>query len=161
SLIAGWLPVVFAGQMEISLEQAAPYRLALWVAPMLYLLALLPVWRLAAGKPAAQESHQAPREPAPIGLLTFFGIFVYLAAISEGIIRTFFNIYLDDGLAVPSAHIGIIMGVAQLLPIVAALLAPILMARWGIGYALAIAILGTAAAMLLLAIAPSLWLVAL
>jgi hypothetical protein len=59
-------------------------------------------------------------------------------------VRTFFNVYLDAGLAVPSAQIGTIMGAAQLLPIVAALAAPILMARLGTGYALAGAILGSA-----------------
>ena len=44
-------------------------------------------------------------------------------------VRTFFNVYLDTGLGVTPATIGTIMGVAQLLPIGAALVVPVLVAR--------------------------------
>jgi MFS family permease len=84
-----------------------------------------------------------------------------LVAAGEGTVRAFFNLYLDAALAIPSTQIGMLMGTAQLLPIAAALAAPALMARWGTGYAMAGAILGIAASLLLLAIVPALWMVAL
>jgi MFS family permease len=161
SLLAGWLPGLFAGMFGMTLDQAAPYRLALWAGPLLILLAMLPLWRADPGKTRVPDVQQATGEPAPVGLLTFFGLVVYLAAIGEGTVRTFFNVYLDAGLAVPPAQIGIIMGLAQLLPIGAALSAPLLMARWGTGYALAGATLGIAASLLLLALVPAVWMVAL
>jgi MFS family permease len=157
SLLAGWLPALFASIFGMALDQAAPYRLALWVGPLLLLLSMLPLWTADPGKTATQDAGQATVEPPPVRLLFFFGVVTYLVAVGEGTVRAFFNIYLDAGLAVPSTQIGTIMGVTQLLPIAAALAAPILMARWGTGYALAGAILGVAASLLLLAVVPTLW----
>jgi MFS family permease len=160
SLLAGWLPGLFAGSLGMTLDQAAPYRLALWVGPILFLLATLPVWKADRGKKAMYDTQQKDGKPAPLGLLAFFGVLVYLSAISEGIVRTFFNVYLDAGLSVPPAQIGAIMGLAQLLPIGAALAVPIFMARWGTGYVLVVATLGIAASMLLLAVGLAVWMVA-
>jgi hypothetical protein len=161
SLCAGWLPGRLASLFGMTLEQAAPYRLALWAGPLLLLLSMLPLWGADAGKMTAQDAQQAAAGLAPLGLLAFLGVVVYLLAIGEGAVRTFFNVYLDAGLAVPAVQIGAIMGVAQLLPIVAALSMPIFIARWGTGYALAATSLGIAASLLLLAFAPALWMVAL
>lgn len=160
SLIGGWLPGPIATALGMTLDQAAPYGLALWAGPPLILLANWPLWKTDPGKTAVQDAQHAAGERAPIGLLLFFGVVVYLAAISQGTVRAFFNVYLDTGLAVPSAQIGTIMGVAQLLPVAAALAAPLLIARWGTDYALAGAIVGVAASLFLLAIVPTLWMVA-
>jgi MFS family permease len=72
-------------------------------------------------------------------------------------VRTFFNVYLDTALAVPAAQIGAIMGIAQLLPVVAVLSAPLLIARLGTGYALVAAVLGIGVCLLPLATTPPLW----
>ena len=53
------------------------------------------------------------------------------------------------------------LGIGQLLPVVAALSAPILMARRGIGFTLTSTSLGVAATLFLLAFVPAVWMVAL
>jgi MFS family permease len=119
------------------------------------------VWKADRGKKAVYDTQQTDGKSASLGLLVFFGVVVYLSAISEGIVRTFFNVYLDAGLSVPPAQIGTIMGLAQLLPIGAALAVPIFMVRWGTGYVLVVATLGMAASMLLLAVGLAVWMVGL
>ena len=56
---------------------------------------------------------------------------VLLQVAGEGAARTFFNVYLDAGLHVPTAQIGVLSAAGQLLAVPAALAAPLLMARWG------------------------------
>jgi MFS family permease len=49
----------------------------------------------------------------------------------RGAVVTFFNVYLDEGLAVSTALIGAMSAIGQLLSAPAALVAPLLAARWG------------------------------
>jgi MFS family permease len=151
SLIAGLLPGLFAGWLDLTLDQTTPYRLTLWVGVVLSFLAILPLLGANQARAAIHGQQQIADGPAPVGLLVFFGLIVFLQSIGEGAVRAFFNVYLDTGLAVPSAQIGAIMGVAQLLPIAAALSTPVLMARLGAGYTLAAAVLGISVCLLPLA----------
>jgi len=161
SLIAGLLPDLFAGWLDLSVDQAAPYRLTLWIGPILMLLSFLPLSRADAARTTEPQKQQTASEPAPMRWLIFFGLFVFLQVIGEGAVRAFFNVYLDSALAVPSAQIGTIMGLAQLLPMVAALSAPLLIARFGTGYALVAAILAVSLCLLPLAAGPQLGVAAL
>jgi MFS family permease len=156
SLMAGFLPGWFAGWLDLSLDETAPYRLALWVGPVLMGLALLPLLSAEPAMAVIRSQQKGANESAPIGLLAFFGLIVFLQSIGEGAVRTFFNVYLDTQMGVPPAQIGTIMGVAQLLPIVAALSTPFLIARLGTGYALVVAILGIGFCLLPLAAVPHL-----
>ena len=98
-------------------------------------------------------SHIARAEAgrAPFGLLVFFGSMALLAAIGEGAVRTFFNVYLDTGLGVSTAAIGVIMGIAQLLPMFVAFGVPLLLARLGTGRSLLAGVLAIAGCLLILA----------
>jgi hypothetical protein len=109
---------------------------------------------------ARQETQQQGAARAPLALLAFFGLVTFLGATGEGAVRAFFNVYLDTGLGVTPAVIGTIMGVAQLLPIGAAFAVPILVARWGTGYALAAGFLGAGIFLVPLAAMPLVWVVA-
>jgi MFS family permease len=160
SLVAGLLPGLIAGWIDLTLDNAEPYRIALWLGPLLLFLSILPLF----GADPARSTHSEQRAaagPMPIGLLAIFGAIIFLQSISEGAVRTFFNIYLDTGLAVPTAQIGAIMGVAQLLPIAAALSAPMFIARLGAGHTQVAAILGIGACMLPLAVVPQIGVAAL
>jgi MFS family permease len=160
SLAGGILPGLLAGLIGASLDQPEPYRLTLWLGPILFGVAIL---TLAGADPAqlAQQDTQPMHEPgAPLGLLAFFGVVTFLGAIGEGAARAFFNVYLDIGLGVALAAIGTMMGLAQLLPIGAALVVPLLVARWGTGYALATGFLGAAIFLAPLAIVPLVWMAA-
>lgn len=156
SLLGGLLPGLFAGWFNLSLQQPAPYRLALWAGPILLSLAILPLLGADPARMAVRGEQQSDSGALPIKWLLFFGLFAFLQVIGEGAVRAFFNIYLDTGLAVPTAQIGTVMALAQLLPIVVVLSAPLLIARVGAGYTLAAAAVGSGLCLLPLATAPQL-----
>jgi len=56
---------------------------------------------------------------------------VLLRAASVGASRTFFNVYLDDGLGVSTANIGLLYAIIQLASAPAALAMPVLSKRGG------------------------------
>jgi MFS family permease len=159
SVIAGVLPGILARQAGISLEEASPYRLALWLGPILCWVSLLPLLGADPGRVLTQTSA-GTKERAPLGLLAFWTVTVFFASMGEGAIRTFFNVFLDMELNALPATIGFVMGVAQLLPIAVALALPLLMLRWGTGYTLLGAILVLATCLVPIALAGTLWVAA-
>ncbi len=170
SVMAGVLPGILAatalaGSPHAGLDQPEPYRMALWVGPLLCVVAILPLLgaapgRTAAGpgelatseRPAGTFETQATKTSLPLALLTFWAVVIFLEAMSEGSVRTFFNVLLDQGLGTSTADIGFIMGAAQLLPIAVALAVPLLLSRWGTGYTLLAGILALAACLIPFAI---------
>jgi hypothetical protein len=163
SVLAGVLPSLLSGWLGVGLEAPDPYRLALWAAPILCLLSVLPL--LGADRGAVitgtgtavtdpSQSGDSPEATAgtPLGLLAFWALVVFLAAAGEGTVRSFFNVLLDTTLEVPTATIGLTMGAAQLLPILVALPLPLMLTRWGPGYTLLGGIVALAACLVPLAL---------
>ena len=164
SVLAGVLPGFLAATAlapQSGLDQPGPYRLALWAGPLLCALAILPLLRAAPGRsavgPGEHETSERPvgtfevladKKSVPVALLVFWALVIFLEAMSEGSVRTFFNVLLDRSLGAPTATIGLVMGAAQLLPIVVALAVPLLLARWGTGYTLLAGILALAACLI-------------
>lgn len=148
-LIAGVLPGLAAGWLNLSLDDPAPYRLGLWIAPLVYLAA---GWLVAGMRPLrAPVVNAQDRGAAPPWFLFFYlGLVIFLQTSGEGSARAFFNVYLDAELALEPAQIGAIMGVAQALPIAAALGSPSLMQRFGPARTMAISSLGVGAAFVLM-----------
>jgi MFS family permease len=139
SIVAGILPGWLASRQGYLLDQPEPYRLALWVGPVLCLIAVITLGAVspgAVGNNSVPNTKQAAKSGAPFALLAFWALVVFLAAIGEGTVRTFFNVLLDAGLRIPPASIGMVMGIGQLLPIAVALVVPLLLTRWGTGYTL-------------------------
>jgi hypothetical protein len=160
SLIGGVLPGLLTGRLGFSLDQPDPYRLALWLGPILAAGAVVVMAGAEPGHVARHETHQISPARVPLALLLFFGLVAFLGAIGEGAVRTFFNIYLDAGLGISPAAIGSIMGLAQLLPIGAALAVPLLVARWGTGYTVVAGLLGVSLFLVPLAAIPLVWVAA-
>jgi predicted MFS family arabinose efflux permease len=169
SIVAGILPDLWGVRIGIGMDQPTPYRLALWLGPILCWLGILPLIGAdpgyvheeeGSGDQASAPMHGRTSRRAPLGLLVFWGIFVLIAAIGEGSVRTFFNVYMNNALAVPPATIGVIMGAAQILPILAALALPLALTRWGAGYTLGAGLLVMAAFLAPLATTPQLWIAA-
>jgi MFS family permease len=133
SVVAGFLPGLFSGIQDVSLGLPAPYRLGLWGAPVFFLLSAWAVMQ--ARYVALPRPDRAPgtRSERPMAVLLFVTLTVFLMATVEGSVRSFFNVYLDASLALHTPRIGVIMGVGQLLPAVAALTAPVLMGWLGAG----------------------------
>jgi MFS family permease len=159
SLIAGVLPGVFAGQRGLLLEQAAPYRLTLWVAALLLFPGALLLLRT---RPAAGQqtrgvppSHSAPpANRVPYALIAAIALIMGLRFGGRATTLTFFNVYLDDGLGISTALIGTLTALAQLLSVPVALCAPLLVGRWGNARIIFLGTLGSGLSVLLLALFP-------
>ena len=118
---------------------------------------------LAAQEPEISMSHQeTPTQKstgnpvATIALVAFIG---FLRVMGEGAPRAFINVYLDAGLHVPLAQIGLLIGIARLLAVPAGLVMPAIAARWGTGRTVAFGALGVVLGLLPLALIPH-WLAA-
>jgi MFS family permease len=130
SLAAGFLPGVFAAWLGRSLDQPAPYWYPLWLVVLAHFLCVA-AWVGARPVTAAESSEPTEAASAPLGLFVFFGLVVFLQTAGEGAVRAFFNVYLDAALHLPTAQIGAIFAVGQLLPVFMALVTPRLLNRWG------------------------------
>jgi hypothetical protein len=151
SLAAGAMPGLMVAWTGGSLADAAPYRTALYLVPLLFLVCVVV---LASGRRAAlteKSKQEVVATPRRLGMLLILGGIVLLQSAAEGPLRAFFNVYLDRGLGVPTDQIGGIIGLAQLLPVAGALLTVNLLARWGAARTLALVSIGTAVALLPLA----------
>lgn len=62
---------------------------------------------------------------APYRMMVVLGVVILLTGMGEGAARTFFNVYLDAGLHTPTASIGVLAAVGQLLAAPAALAMPL------------------------------------
>jgi MFS family permease len=136
SLVAGVLPDVFAALLGVSLEEAAPYRLTLWLAALLLVPAVLVLrpTRSTAGQLGQASAANAPLARTgrpPYGLISAIALIMAFRFGGRGAVVTFFNVYLDEGLGVSTALIGAMSAIGQLLSVPAALVAPLLAARWG------------------------------
>lgn len=150
SLVAGLLPGLVIAWRGGALDEPAPYRYALWLAPLVYALSIF-VWAGAPRVKLAGEAETLSTSMKPLRLFVFFGLVVFLLTASEGAVRAFFNVYLDQALHVPTAQIGTILGVGQLLPVFIVLITPQLLGRWGTSLTLFVTTAGAGLAMLPLA----------
>lgn len=133
SLTAGALPALFAAWRGLSLDLPDPYRLGLWFAPALFVLSgllILKARSVTLPRPANLSPEEGKR---PNAMLAFLAVTTFLIAATEGSLYAFLNVYLDTALNIPTAGIGVILGVGRLLPAVAAMTAPALMAWMGAG----------------------------
>jgi MFS family permease len=138
SLLGGWLPGILARGLGLSLAEAAPYRYPLLLAAVLLVPGVLVMLPTRSGDgppppvpmPAGQEL-EGRAGSIPWSLLVIIGLIMALRFGGRGTVTTFFNVYMDEGLGVPTALIGILSAAGQLLSVPAALVAPLLAIRWG------------------------------
>jgi len=151
SLVAGVLPGILVALMGGSLTDAAPYRAVLWIVPLMFLAGIPLLTRTHPLRPAATRVVDAIADRRrPMATFLILGAIVVLQTAAEGPVRAFFNVYLDRGLGVHPAQIGLVIGAAQLLPVVGALATVSLLARWGAARTLSMASFGTTMSLLLL-----------
>jgi MFS family permease len=161
SLIGGFLPSTLAALLGASSEQPAPYRYALVLAGLAMIPAMLAIWGAQSGAepqddtPAAASVASASTAAAPIvGLLTLIALVRLLQVSGLAALTTFFNVYLDTELLLPTAQIGAIIACARLLGVPAALTTSTLTARFGNRAVVIAASLGTALSILPVALIP-------
>ena len=154
SLIGGFLPGLFAMVLDISLDNPAPYRYPLLLAAITLVPAAV-IMSATRKKVASQtENRVVEIKPAPYGLIVLMALVVVLQVAGEGAARTFFNVYLDAELYISTARIGVLSAIGQILAVPAALLAPLLMARWGKNTTFVLASMGMVFSLLMLAFLP-------
>jgi len=150
SLIGGYLPGVYATALHLPLNHPEPYRFPLFISVALMapgLVALLmtrPGDRpVLAGEGATSEEIE-PEVTAPpfsaerrriarqsvVAVILMFGVIRFLQVAGIGSAGTFYNVYFDTQLNVPTSEIGLISAAARLASVPAALMVPVLVARW-------------------------------
>ncbi len=161
-LLGGLLPGLFAMAFALPENAPAAYRFPLWVGALL----LIPgIW--AAGSTTQEPPKPRVRQSAGFSLtglrsmdhsylwlLVAVSVVRVLTVSGMAVANTFFNVYMDQSLNVPTAQIGMIAATARLVSIPIALAMAAMAAKWG-NYRLVIyACLGTAIALLPLALVP-------
>ncbi|MGQ9556285.1 MAG: MFS transporter [Anaerolineae bacterium] len=156
ALVGGVLPRLLAAGIASSLESPASYGLSLLVGASLLVIAILATsvtQELNQPDPAAVIAS-SPGGPAPLQLMAVMALLLFVRAAGQGALRVFANVYMDDGLGVPTALIGTVSALGQLLGIPAALLTPLMAARLGHVGTYSVAILGMAGCLLPLGLVP-------
>jgi MFS family permease len=159
SLAGGFLPPLLATLLGADLTEPAPYRYALIVAGAALLPAFFALRAARPGAPPAEPPATPGRAPvdaagAIFGLLALIAIVRLLQVAGLAATGTFFNVYLDSALLLPTAQIGAIIAAARLLGVPAALTTSWLTKRFGTRTVVIWATFGSALSILPIAFIP-------
>lgn len=138
SLVGGFLPSTIASLLGMSAAQPAPYRYALIIAGVSLVVAVLAMRATPQTSARREEEAEAaaatampPVATAIVGLLAMIALVRLLQVAGMAATTTFFNVYLDQALLVPTAQIGAIVAFGRLLGVPAAFATSSLAARFG------------------------------
>ncbi len=131
SLIAGSMPAFFARLLGVSLADAAPYRYPLWIVPVLLLPGLAALRAIREFGTGQRPERSVQSGHGALALVLVLSCALFLQVTTQSAVASFFNVYLDDALRVPTPIIGAISAVSQLLSTASALVTPALTRRWG------------------------------
>lgn len=137
SLLGGAVPPLAAALSGTSLAEPGPYRYGLLVAGLGLLGAIavlrtnVPSGRVEAPPVATLPPATASRAAPILMLLVLIALVRMLQVAGIAATTTFFNVYLDTDLHLPTTQIGIIIAVGRLLGVPAALATPALTQRFG------------------------------
>lgn len=165
SLAAGFLPGWLAAGLGLSLDDPVTYRYPLLGAALLLgggLALLGQTGRLTPQQRQLQlgvkKTAVSPLTHPLLLILAATALIRFLQVAGIGTMFTFFNVYYDEGLRVPTTTIGIITALGRLLAVPAALATSLLAGRWGNGRLIILASLAVVLFMLPLALVPN-WLI--
>jgi MFS family permease len=154
NLVGGALPAAFASVLQVSVDTPLPYRYPLWISAALYAPGALALSLASEVGGERSRAHMAEEGRVPYGLIGLVALIVVFRLAGRMTAMTFFNVYLDAGLELPTIAIGVLSAVGQLLSVPAALVAPLLVARWGNRATIVWGSLGIALSLLPLAFIP-------
>jgi MFS family permease len=157
TLIGGAMPRAFATWQGQALTQSAPYATSLGVAALLFLPA--PFVMGLAPKTRAPTRGAVVRASQPLPLATILSVLVVVALqmVAGNANQVFSNVFMDTALGVPTATVGVVKAIGQLVSVPAVLLTPLLLRRWGLRRVYVVTAFGVAASMLPVIVFPSLW----
>ncbi len=153
SLIGGNMPGLLAPLLAVAPTDPATYRYTMLLAAVLVLPGIYALLQTRVQSPA-QADQAITQTPAPVGFIIIVALSIALQVSAEGISMTFYNVYLDRALSVPTAQIGLLLAFARLAAVPSALLTPTLISRWGTRRTYIIASAGIALFVLPLALIP-------
>ena len=156
SIVAGILPAALTTLSGASATDPAPFRAALSLTAICHGISVLILTRLR-DQPDESGSGTVSSVGRPTALLLFWGGLMFLLTASEGSVRSFFNVYLDRQLQMPTADIGVVFGVAQFFSVLGAFSAPFLLRRLGASRVILFATSASGGVLVLLAAAQITW----
>src|SRR5262245_11206989 len=154
SLVGAGLVTVAADWTGTSVADPSPFRIVLWLTPAAFLASGVAMLAAKSVPAIASNGGRSSIGRSPLGIFVLLGIVVFLFTAGEGVLRAFFNVYLDTRLEATPGQIGLTMGLAQLLPIAASLAVPGLVARFGTALTLTLASFVAAAGLVILGAVP-------
>ena len=163
ALLAGLLPGLFAGLLGAAPSDPRPYALGLLVPLVAVVPSVLALARTQQPETAAAVraevsgaplSAPLPREGPPLRLILPVSLVLLTYWLGAGSVQVFWTVYLDSALHVATPVIGTISAVSQVASVPASLMAPLVIARFGRRVTYPLGLLGAAASMLLLGLAP-------
>lgn len=159
SLFGGFLPGQIAKIFNLTPENPIPYRYTLFIASLFLIPAIIALLFTQKEDSYKNRMTSVGTNTIPTGIITIVAFISLLHLAGESALRTFFNVYLDNRLKVPTSLIGVQMAFGQILAVPASLAMPIISNR--IGKRNTLVISGTCAAIILfpLALVPN-WIVA-
>lgn len=131
SLVAGVLPGLIAKLTGMDADSATAYWITLWLTPITFMGGYYLLHITQPRSPVRMTATTQQAAGMPYLTLLFVGLLIFLQVSGESLVRPFYNLYLDSNLGMPLARIGVVFGIAQMLPIVLSLLTPSILARWG------------------------------
>ncbi|MBI3957293.1 MAG: MFS transporter, partial [Chloroflexi bacterium] len=144
TIVGGLLPgllVLVTGQ---GLDTPAPYRLGLWIGPVIAAVAIIPLLRIADQGQVRGDVEILPTDSFPVLPVGLLIVFVSLSQAASAACQSFCNAYMDSELALSPATIGLITGVGQFAAIFAPMVLPRLARQRGNGWTLLVVTLGSA-----------------
>ena len=165
SLVGGLLPGLASELLDIPTNDPAAYRYSIMLAGLVMVPAVL---AMLATRPAharrgtakvssaslARSGTPSAGSAAPYALIILLSAVVMFRFGAWGTLTTFFNVYLDDGLALSTALIGVLVAAGRLVAVPAALAAPLVVQRWGERRTIALGTLAMGLTMVPLALIP-------
>jgi len=135
TLLGGSLPGIFAAAVGQNLESSSPFRTTLFVAVLLSLTAMIPLFLIKAGKRVDRKQQEKTDEKFPYLLIFLLVLYICLFHTVWALVRVFCTAYMDADLNLTPFSIGLIAAAGQFVAILAPLLVPALTARRGSGWA--------------------------
>ena len=132
-LLAGVLPGIIAGILNVGAESPMAYRSALLVGAILYALALLPLMRTKP-EPVTHEEKEPMRVREMFhspGLLIRLFLPQVVIGLGAGALVPFLNLFFKAKFDMPDVALGTLFAVQSVLMAFATLIGPALAERWG------------------------------
>ena len=155
SVVGGLLPALFATLLGVGLDEPVAYRYPLVLASVLLIPGVMALWATREVELPTDATADEDAAPIPIGSVVCVTAVAFLVTAGVAVAQVFFNVYMDDGLKQPTALIGVMFALAQLVSGIVALSAPVIATKWGKLPAIGVASLATAVFMLPMAYIPN------